>query len=243
MALITKGLDEVQVFDFWYEDVLEVLADEAREKGIEIQTDRKGKPEISFSGFWSQGDGLAFDADVDWIKFFEAHPKIKEEHVDWYMLLSANPNDVGYAWRRHSRYSNSLTGELETVWGYTDERVEHGFFAGELWDDVLENLDEKSFDAAMLSAGEDEAHRMYKALEDEYEFQLEQERERLKEDLIEEHIDAIRAALQPLATSGYFGREAVESDVVDFRDMDELDLVVRCGSGWLLSKKGLKVVL
>jgi len=243
VALITKGLDTVEIFDFWYEDVLEVLADEAREKGIEIQTDRRNKPEISFSGFWSQGDGLAFDADVDWVKFFEAHPKIKEEHVDWYMLLSANPMDLGYSWRRHGRNSNSLIGGLEGGWGFGDDLVEYGFFTGERWDNVLENRDEKSFDADMLSAGEDEAHRMYKALEDEYEFQLEQERERLKEDLIEEYIDAIRAALHPLATSGYFGREAVESDVVDFRDMDELDLVVRCGDGWLLSKKGLKVVM
>ena len=64
----------------WYTDMLEWFAEDAKTRGIDIPYESarrqvKGEvacyvPTISFSGFYSQGDGLAFNCTINWPVFF-----------------------------------------------------------------------------------------------------------------------------------------------------------------------------
>lgn len=241
MAQITRGIDQVEVWDNWYEDSLDHFVEEAKEKGIEIGSERNGKPAISFSGFWSQGDGLAFDADINWPVFFDAHPELKTEYVDWYLLLSANPKYFYTCVRRERR--NDLYMQASVSWDDYPDKVEYGFFAGLDVEDELPELYSAALEATVLSVCEDEAHRMHKALEEEHEAQLEYEVELAKEAMVEEYKAALRSILWPLSTTGAFTRADVYHDEVDFADLMTLDLVKGvAGRGWLVSKKGLKVL-
>lgn len=235
MAQITKNLDQVELWDDWYEDMLDQFVEEAKEKGIQIDQRARGRhrvPEIHFSGFWSQGDGLYFEAHIDWIKFFDGHQKLKDEHLNWYLLLSANPD---YASGRAD--GGMHRGYNQRAYVDTDlpEVIEQGFFAGTPEVDL--ELDIGSFEWAVQDACEAEASRMYKALEAEYEFQLEDAKERaiedLIEDLIEEYKEPICRMLWPMMTGG-----EVEEDEIDLDDLENLGLIDRNG----VTKKGLKVL-
>lgn len=56
-----KALEKNRDFlidDFWYESIFEDFKEKLEKIGFE-------NPEIFFSGFWSQGDGACFDADIN----------------------------------------------------------------------------------------------------------------------------------------------------------------------------------
>lgn len=63
-AKVIKKFADINVHDDWHNDSLETFKEELSEVGF---TDA----EISYSGFWSQGDGLSFDANIDIDKFAE----------------------------------------------------------------------------------------------------------------------------------------------------------------------------
>jgi len=61
---IDKMRDINMESDDWYDGILEGLKEQLTEVGF-------NDAEIQFTGFWSQGDGLSFDAKIDASKFAE----------------------------------------------------------------------------------------------------------------------------------------------------------------------------
>lgn len=236
MTQLTTCLNQIEVWHDWYEDTLDCFAEEAKGKGIDIALERDGTPAISFSGFWSQGDGLAFDADINWPAFFDAHPGLKTEYMNWYLVLSANPDYMQTSVYRSNRGNNmyiSSEGDPEVT-------IEEGFFAGV---DATTIEFEDGFEDAVFSACADEADRIYMALEKEYEAQWDDEAYQVKERWLEEHGALLHTLLWPLSTTGIFTRADIFHEDIDFDDLDTLDLLKHVpGLGWVLSKKGLRVL-
>ena len=61
----------VDDYSYWYDETITFCEDELKDIGFI-------KPEIYFSGFWSQGDGACFDADIDVEKLLDYLLEIKK---------------------------------------------------------------------------------------------------------------------------------------------------------------------
>ena len=90
--------------------VIEMWEEELAEKGFE---DAK----IYYSGFWSQGDGACFDADVNWkqfIKFYKLEEKYKElmEYAKEYEM-TFSIHSTGFS--NHYSHSKTRYVELENI--------------------------------------------------------------------------------------------------------------------------------
>ena len=72
---------------YWWESVMEYWVEKLEGLGIYTDTNK-----MHFSGFGSQGDGACFTGYIDLKQFLEAHPEIKNNHVDLY--LSTVPFDT-----------------------------------------------------------------------------------------------------------------------------------------------------
>jgi len=221
---ITRGIDSLYPEYDWWDLEFECFKEDLATRGIVIGTDIRGKnrkgetilePAISFSGFYSQGDGLAFDATIDWAKFLETHSSFAEQLPEWYLLLAANPNDVIASTKRNTRHNNQMGVSCE--WNSASPfEVEHGFFAGMIEDELPMTLAE--LEEWVLGACEAEATKMYESLESTYEAECEYLREQEVESLIEENLDAVREALAMFPE---------EHDEVDLQDLRELGLAER----------------
>ena len=239
MSALTRHLDSIYPeYDWWGSD-LDFFVDDLATRGIMIGTEQhrypSGKimnsPAISFSGFSSQGDGLAFDCDIDWAVFCETHPDMAEQITEWWLLLSTNPSVILAGTRRHSRgNSMSFTMDYEAY----EDTVEHGFFAGM---DVEElPVVDAALDTYMTGALEDEADEMYCSLERQYdsecEYLREQEIETIKADCAEELAAAMHAL--PDVVSRRAADEILgEFTDIDFTDLEELGLYVWFGKCYL----------
>lgn len=229
MARITKELDEQHPDHDWSGYEIDYLVEQAALKGIVIGTENERgrekcytRPAVSWSGFWSQGDGLAFDATINWPVFFEAHPDFKEKELNWYLLLVSNPD---YFTAGVHRYNSGNTMDAES-----DDKcydiVEHGFFAGlemEAGEGQMPPLDGQALEKYVLEACQDEAIDMYKSLEKTYEIECEFMKDQEIERLIEEHTDDLKELL--LSLPAEFRLNEIESDDIDGVDLDELKLV------------------
>jgi hypothetical protein len=244
MSSITKDLDSLYPDYQWWESDMDFFVSDLEAKGVKIGTDsrtgRLGKeivePAISFSGFCSQGDGLAFDCTIDWTVFFHAHPEFAEQMPHWYLLLVANPFMVEVNSIRHSR-GNSMSVNVGYNAYYEDDHgaVTDGFFAGVQTDELP--MTESSLETYMYEYLDGEASRMYRELESTYDSECEYMRDQRKEELKEQYADNISAAMSALPdvftrTHAEECLDAVEG-VVDFADLDELGYVVRWLGTWM----------
>lgn len=242
MSYLTKGIDRVELDYDWYTDLIEDMCSSLGNSGIEISTTMRGKRverDVWFSGFSSQGDGLAFGGDISWPEFFEAYPGIKTKLTLWYMLLVANPDIVSASIVLGTgRHPSMKVGLIYTWWG--DAVVEGGFFAGTL----VENLPvvDQELEDFITEICENEASRMYQQLEEEYDYQLEDAKQRCIDDIIEENCEALRHILRNLPEE--FDREQyIEDDEIDFDDLKALELVeYRKGGRFKLSAKAEEVM-
>lgn len=254
MAQLTRHIDD-GADDWWYEDELEYFVSEAKTRGIEIdmEPDRVTKdkkqlyrPAISFSGFYSQGDGLAFDADINWPVFFEANPSFKTEETAWYLLLVSNPSYVTGGVERTGRNSNCFTGNLEC--DYPDV-VEHGYFAGVDMESSVDGMPEfylKTLEDYVLDVCQDEATQMYRSLENSYEEECRYQKDQRIEMILEENEELLACAMAELLLEGdVFDTRTVylEAEGVDFEDLENLGLIKRGrGSIHLVTDKGKELV-
>lgn len=67
---------------FWWESTEEYWVEKLEGLGIYTDTDK-----MHFSGFRSQGDGACFTGSINLREFLEAHPDLKQEHVNLYMAV------------------------------------------------------------------------------------------------------------------------------------------------------------
>jgi hypothetical protein len=95
---------------FWYESILDEWKEKLAEQGFE-------NAEIYFNGFWSQGDGACFDADVDLEKLIRLAYKKNPDKRDFLLALIADdskspPYEMSCSIQKNSyanHYSHSNT--------------------------------------------------------------------------------------------------------------------------------------
>jgi hypothetical protein len=97
----TEWLQECATMDGWYEYVYDTWAAALAQIGFE-------NAKIEFSGFWSQGDGASFTADIDvekLAKFLASDIPPKdciegdpEDFRPWIVHKCGKPTDTRYAW-------------------------------------------------------------------------------------------------------------------------------------------------
>ena len=236
----------------WYTDMLKWFAEDAKTRGIDISYEAAGRqvkgkvacyaPTISFSGFYSQGDGLAFNCTINWPVFFETHEDFATSLPEWYLIISANPDIVGVGMTRNSRHEHQMSAYSEDE----SDTIEKGFFAGmEIEDTKLSFIDLEKYIEDVCEA---EAMRMYTALEDEYDHQCEDIKERRIENTIEEHKDELHKVICWLLMQGDTFKttalyiEEVSEDVC-FSDLSDLGLVAHAGHNlWQVTDKGKELL-
>lgn len=164
--------------DGWYECVYDWFKEECEANHVIISTTRRtrglrnGKtisyddPDISWSGFWSQGDGAAFGGHMfpeNVLKFIEPD---KHQYPILYKMITEYALYARVWWDVSSRGSNCVTSancEVENIEHVLED--EHPF--AEIWQEQLND------ETALLSAEVDTlvshlCDKLYSALEDEY---------------------------------------------------------------------------
>lgn len=150
----------------WHEFLIDDFKEELTSMGF-------NNPKISFSGFWSQGDGLSFECDsLDLGKLFNHIDVPKPHHIQTYQAIFTGSID-----RINSRYSHERTCRLSL--GYQDYyghhiRPQRLKRLNSIIDDLYSRLDDLYVD--MCS-------KFYRALEKEYNYLT-------SEDLIIETLNA-----------------------------------------------------
>lgn len=226
--MITKNLD---AFDPYWEadDELAYFVEDLKTRGIDIGEESAGKtkrPAISFSGFYSQGDGLAFDAAINWPVFLETHPEFKDKFPLTYLVVVANPSTIHWWTERYQRGNNMVSDWC------TDGMIDYGFFEGEDYDDIEGMKGEESDrDEYLLQVCQNEADRMYEALEADYDASCKDQREQEIERLKAEYKEPLRKylALMLLEGESFYrarGYDIVQDqDEIELADLDELGLI------------------
>lgn len=156
---VLDGHREINVeYDGWWETVVEEQERELEEQGF-------WTPDIQFSGFYSQGDGASFTADVTRLPLFLqaiGMPELPQEVQD---CLSVAVQ------RNSSRYVHENTVDLEVEVDSHDEVIETHPFGPEVpfeWrlSKIAEEIEEKG--GRWL---QDRCREIYRALEREYDSQ------------------------------------------------------------------------
>lgn len=245
MGSIQERINSAEVWHDWYADMLWDFVSDAATRGIHIETEqlRRGNngPAISFRGFWSQGDGLAFDSTIDWPVFFEANPSFKNQHTSAYLLLVANPKLANMRTVRTGRDGVSMDTEFECDF-YDDEVIESGFFEGSTVGYVVNEIEFDKVGDYIKSICYSEAGSMYNKLEAEYEFQIEDAQQQVREQIVEELRDDLKLILTELAQCELFKRQAVHDDI-EWSDLDELKLIDHSRGGyWYITDAGWEVL-
>jgi len=245
MSHITADVDSGYPDYDWYDSELEYWQEQLRAQGInisdEVHKGHSGKeyrqPAVSFSGFYSQGDGLAFDCSVSWSEFFAVNPSFAEQLPEWFLLLSANPDIVEVSSTRNSR-GNTMRIDVDyrLEQEAADGCVANGFFAGVPTDElplVFRDLEEW-MDQYLDHVASD----MYQSLQDLYESECEYIKEQGCEDIREQYATEIQAALSILP-SVFASRTAAvtalyESGLeIDFEDLETLGYIVFWCGRWM----------
>jgi len=145
----------------WAHHVLEDWVERLEDVGIDTEV-----YDMHFTGFHSQGDGASFEGSIDLKKFLEAHPDVRQKHIELYIstipfdMLSDDYAEYMVLLRRtqHLRYYHENTITLE-------------------WD--IETNDDGKFDKVMTDAEpdierqcRDYMRQLYRELENAYEYEF-----------------------------------------------------------------------
>jgi hypothetical protein len=151
----------------WYDSVYDWAVDEGKGRGF-LFTDK----DISFSGFWSQGDGASWTGDIKLADMFEHYaPKEHRELLKWQAIkaLCAECSLVDVS--THGRYAHSgtMSATMRTVPEGDDVMSTYPFDgapAAQAW--AASEWDENDLCEWALQCARDFADDIYKALETEY---------------------------------------------------------------------------
>jgi len=158
--VLQKYVDNYLNYD-WWDSTYDFWVDELEKFGITTTLN-----DISYSGFWSQGDGASFTGTLDLRVFLEAHPNIRDNHLELYLLLIPYSGEplASYSislYRISHHYCHDKTIGLD--WAVDDwygEEEDSGY---------LEKLMEGAEDD-VLSQCRDYMKELYSDLEDEWEY-------------------------------------------------------------------------
>ncbi|CAB4123520.1 hypothetical protein UFOVP48_20 [uncultured Caudovirales phage] len=141
----------------WWEDTEGNFTDRCAQQGVRVDN-------ITFSGFWSQGDGAAFAGRVYVYEWMEQ----KGYDLTHPAAYLASKDDGSYV-RLEIGRGNNMRANYDG-WVYTEPS---GVFIGlefQAWESLVEEqLDDISIEAEVLSFCEDLAQELYTDLRDEYE--------------------------------------------------------------------------
>ena len=107
---VIKNLYDINVYDdTWHECILEEFTAQLNEKGFL-------DAEIFFSGFWSQGDGLCFDAKIDVEKFTNKRLSyVIENYSNIYISKTNNSNLYSHEKTRYIDYEPTGRKNIDTA--------------------------------------------------------------------------------------------------------------------------------
>ena len=144
-AKLVEKNGDINVYDDWHSDSLEDFKTELAEEGFTDAT-------ISYSGFWSQGDGLSFDATIDIDKFAETS---SEKRI---AKLINNGDLDNYTICRNSyanHYSHSRTRYVDKPYFHSNKHIN--------LEAIVDALEEKINNKRL-----ELCEKYYRALEKEY---------------------------------------------------------------------------
>jgi len=149
-----KAVEWAQEFlredNFYFEDVQNDWQEKLKEFGF---TDVK----ISFSGFWSQGDGASFTGKCDILKFIEATKQKKYYSKLLYQVKKENLDMYGESYRIDNHYAHYNTVKGTIDFEYHDARnIDLSKLENELTDSLTEFI-------------HTESKKIYRELESAYE--------------------------------------------------------------------------
>jgi hypothetical protein len=161
--------------DWWYESVYEWFEEECKARGVSIATTRRYIPQrygglqatrtemkldISWSGFWSQGDGAAFAGHIDDVE------KALSPYYDDFPIFQKYKEiggHFGFSWRVGRGNNIQFDSvEYERMSYYLDDHP-----LAEIWDGELAIEIEKA-ECVFRDLADDLCDLLYKALRDEY---------------------------------------------------------------------------
>lgn len=134
----------------WYDGEFEFWTDKLAEQGFE-------NAKIYFNGFWSQGDGACFDADINWEKYIKFH-KLEDKYADLIkyiketlgsgheleMIFKIEKNSYGNHYS-HERTRFVECSSFEEDWDTRKEKENYNR-ASELCDELEKELESSRLD-------------------------------------------------------------------------------------------------
>ena len=161
---------DVNVDHDWWEHIYEMFTEDCADLGVHVD-------EMYFRGFWSQGDGACFDGFVlNWPLFLD-HVGVKDQPLLLQMAASDGPWP-GWNFRSkhngHYYHENSCGFDFEmddvNVIDEMTDPLRHAAFQvvidGIVWEDLYQQF---------RSAFQDLMRKLYKNLEEEYDYQTDDE--------------------------------------------------------------------
>ena len=146
---------------FVYDDFIKECGD----YGIQVDGDEHNGYAITWSGFWSQGDGAAFDGCVnDWDKFL-TESGLKTPITDKY--LNELHGGMNISWGNSSRYPNVSFNDFD--YSPISEHLEEDHPLGIIWDAVQQDEINAIYDEIKWRVNK-LCDNLYAELESQYEF-------------------------------------------------------------------------
>jgi len=147
-------------FDYdWWDGVYEYFKETCDGLGIRVD-------HITFSGFWSQGDGAAFDGRVDLTKFMEDTGRHIEHPALYLAVKDDGSRFVVYATRGNNMAVDAYTN-------FANQTAPSGIFEGldqEAWSELVDAQEEDAqLEDAALKYCQELAGGLYRDLEIAYE--------------------------------------------------------------------------
>ena len=169
--LIEKHRDINVDHDDWYFYLYEDFIEDCAKIGIEVDmtisrygTRTRTHPDITWSGFWSQGDGLAFGGRVDDVN------KLLGIQIDTYPIFNKYINEFNgyfrFSWgtgRNNNVRFNDY--EIEDIDNYLED--EHPF--AEIWQETLEQ-EMIQIEEIIKDIVDSQCSDLYRKLEKEYDY-------------------------------------------------------------------------
>jgi len=142
----------------WWENLYEDFTTDCAALGVRVD-------DITFNGFHSQGDGVAFVGRVYVYEWMEQ----KGHHITHPAAYLGCKDDGSYV-RLETGRNNNMRANMEE---YANQTAPSGVFAGldqEAWEELVDDqISDLSIEDEVLSFCEDLAHKLYRELETEYE--------------------------------------------------------------------------
>jgi hypothetical protein len=159
--VLEKHYDINVDYQDWHESVLDYCKEKLEKFGVY-------KPEINYSGFWSQGDGASFTGTIDSEDILVLLTSLKVLKKFRYLVDNLRKGNIDLSVsidRISSHYSHENTCRTYLDWRVSSDHVDYDLVASRARE-LEEYLEEWRVDTC---------HEIYKDLETEYDYQTSRE--------------------------------------------------------------------